>query len=216
MSALAASDADRYPSSDGQPMAETHAQLLAMLYVIDALTTFFKPRREDVYVGGDLLFYYEEGNPRKSVAPDAFVAFGVAYRVRDKYLLWEEPKGPDFVMEVASASTWEHDRDEKPSLYADLGVSEYWRYDPKGEFFSPRLQGLKLVAGGYEPIAARTDGDMTLYHSETLGLDLRLREDGWVRLRNPATGEDLLSHDELHAQVEALRERMRKLEAGRS
>ena len=86
-------------------MAENDAQLAAILYAVGALRVYFAARA-DVYVSGDLLMYYEEGNPRVSVAPDAFVVLGVEDRVRMNYKVWEEGKGPDFVLEVASPSTW--------------------------------------------------------------------------------------------------------------
>ena len=70
-----------YPSSDGKPMAESDAQRLTIVYATDALATWFA-KRETVYVSGDLLIYYEEGNPRASIAPDVFVAYGVAKRER--------------------------------------------------------------------------------------------------------------------------------------
>ena len=73
-----------YPSSDGQPMAENDAQRHAIIYAISALTRHFK-RRSDAYVSGDLLIYYEEGNPRVSIAPDVFVVFGVEDRMRGNY-----------------------------------------------------------------------------------------------------------------------------------
>ena len=60
-----------YPSGDGKPMAENDAQLLAMHYAIGALWVRYRDRA-DVYVSGDLLMYYEEGNPKASVAPDVF------------------------------------------------------------------------------------------------------------------------------------------------
>ncbi len=56
-----------YPSSDGRPMAENDAQRNAIMYGIGALARHFKDRW-DVYVSGDLLIYYEEGNPRLSIA----------------------------------------------------------------------------------------------------------------------------------------------------
>ncbi len=69
-----------YPSADGRLMAENDAQRSAIMYGIGALTRHFKGRR-DVYVSGDLL-YYEEGDPRRSIAPDVFVVFGVKNRQR--------------------------------------------------------------------------------------------------------------------------------------
>ena len=65
------------------------------------------------------------------------------------YLLWEEGKGPDWVLEVTSWSTRQVDQGRKRDLYARLGVSEYWQYDPTGDYLDPPLQGLVLADGGY-------------------------------------------------------------------
>ena len=187
-----------YPSGDGKPMAENDAQLAAILYGIGALRVHFESR-ENVYVSGDLLMYYQEGNPRVSVAPDVFVVLGVEDRVRTRYLVWEEGKGPDFVLEVASKSTWREDLGPKREIYARLGVKEYWQYDPTGEYFTPVLQGLRLAGGVYvrRLAVASPDGALTLT-SETLGLELRA-QGGELRFRDPATGQTLLSHSEADA-----------------
>ena len=185
-----------YPSSDGKPMAENDAQRAAIMYGVAALTRHFKGRRE-VYVSGDLLIYYEEGNPRVSVAPDVFVVFGVESRQRLNYKLWEEGRAPAFVLEVASPSTWRDDLGWKRSVYARLGVREYWQYDPTGEHLPARLQGERLTRSGYlrQPVATAADGTLTL-RSETLGLELRAVPGREMRFRDPATGRDLRSHDE--------------------
>ena len=184
-----------YPSGDGKPMAENDAQLAAMLYAIGALRVHFEAR-EDVYVSGDLLLYYQEGNPQVSVAPDVFVVFGVEDRMRQRYLVWKEGKAPDFVLEVASKSTWREDLGPKRDLYARLGVKEYWQYDPTGEYFTPVLQGLRLAGGAYVRQLAVTspDGALTLT-SETLELELRA-QGGEMRFRDPVTGQTLLSYSE--------------------
>ena len=188
-----------YPSSDGKPLAENDAQLAAILYAIGVLRVHFAERR-DVYVSGDLLVYYEEGNPRVSVAPDVFVVFGVEDRMRMSYKVWEEGKGPDFVLEVASPGTWREDVGPKREVYARLGVGEYWLYDPMGEHLSPVLQGYRLAGGGYERQAAveSLDGRLGLHSEGLLGLDLweKGRE---MRFRDPVTGLDLLGHHEEHA-----------------
>ena len=187
-----------YPSGDGKPMAENDAQLLAILYGIGALRVYYRDR-DDVYVSGDLLMYYEEGNLKASVAPDVFVVFGVEDRMRQHYLVWKEGKGPDFVLEVASKSTWREDLGSKRDLYARLGVKEYWQYDPTGKYFTPVLQGLRLAGGVYVRQLAVTspDGALTL-RSETLGLELRA-QGAEMRFRDPATGQVLLSQYEEHA-----------------
>ena len=184
-----------YPSGDGKPLAENDAQLAAIHYGIGALRVYYQ-ERGDVYVSGDLLVYYEEGNPRVSVAPDVFVAFGVEDRMRMSYKVWEEGKAPDFVLEVASKSTWREDLGPKREVYARLGVKEYWMYDPTGEYLSPVLQGLRLAGGAYvrRLAVSSPDGALTL-RSETLGLELRARG-AEMRFRDPATGQILPSHQE--------------------
>ena len=201
-----------YPSSDGKPMAENDFQLAAMLYAISALQTWFSPRT-DVYASGDLLVYYEEGNPKACVAPDAFVVFGVEDRKRMTYKVWEEGKAPDFVMEVASPGTWRDDAGRKRALYARLGVTEYWQYDPQGTLLVPVLQGRRLRGGRYERIGGveSVDGRLTL-HSVELGLDVWAKGET-LRFRDPATGEELSSYDEERAARRTAEERAEHAEA---
>ena len=187
-----------YPESDGKPMAENDPQLHAIHYAFGALLLRYA-ERDDVYVSADLLIYYEEGNPRVSIVPDVFVVFAVEDRKRGNYKVWEEGKGPDFVLEVASPNTWREDVERKPGVYAGLGVREYFQYDPTGEHLSPRLQGYRLVGREYERLRAVESIDRTLaLRSEVLGLEMRARGD-WMRFHDPATGEDLLSHGEERA-----------------
>ena len=188
-----------YPCSDDQPMAESEFQLVPMLYVLTVLRTHFRGR-EDVYVGGDMFVYYEEGNSRAVVAPDVFVVIGAPKRAehpRDTYKLWEEPKGPDFVLEVLSSRTWKADLGSKRALYASLGVTEYWLFDPTREhLLSPPLRGMRLAGREYRelPVLQLATSALTL-RSEVLGLDLLLNR-GALFFRDPATGEDLLGHEE--------------------
>ena len=91
----------------------TTPRLHAIHYAFGALLLHYRDRRSDVYVSADLLIYYEEGNPRVSVAPDTFVVFGVEDHKRMNYKVWEEGKGPDFVLEVASPNTWRGGRGER-------------------------------------------------------------------------------------------------------
>ena len=119
-----------YPDTDGLPVAESDFQLGPLMYAIDALRAYFQGR-DDVYVAGDLFLYYEEGNPRAVVAPDVFVVLGVPNHYRSSYMLWREPKAPDFVLEITSQSTRVQDQGTKRERYAVLGVQEYFQYDPK-------------------------------------------------------------------------------------
>ena len=101
------------------------------------------------------------------------------------------------MLEVASPGTWREDVGPKRSVYARLGVREYFLYDPTGEHLTPRLQGHRLEDGVYERLCAVESIDRTLaMRSEVLGLELRAKGGGEMRFHDPATGEDLLSHGE--------------------
>ena len=156
-----------YPESDGKPMAETDKHRRLIMNFILMLEDHFKDIN-DVYVSGDLLIYYEEGNIYKSVAPDVFVVFGVSKKERRTYRTWEEGRTPDFVLEAASPSTYNKDLTEKKDLYASiLGVREYYIYDPYAEV-QPHFQGYRLVDGEYKAIEF-VDGRLP---STVLGLEL--------------------------------------------
>ena len=102
-----------YPSSDGKPMAETDLHRQDMVDVIQTLQDCFAGDPQ-VYVTGNLLLFYEEGNRRKHVSPDVFVVRGVPkLPPRDYYLLWKEMKGPEVVIEITSKTTRREDQNEE-------------------------------------------------------------------------------------------------------
>lgn len=205
-SAMAASVVVKYPDSDGKPVAESDFQLNELIYAREGLRIYYRDRchRDDVYVAGNLLIYYEEGNPRASVAPDVFVVIGVANHDRRSYRLWHEGgKAPDFVLEITSQSTRAEDQGHKRELYRRLGVKEYWQYDPTGDYLEPVLQGLALTAGEYGPMACgETAVGRPAVASEVLGLELHVTEGG-LRFHDPDTGQYLMSHAEAEARAQA-------------
>lgn len=184
-----------YPDTDGRPVAESDFQREPLLYAVSALRHWYRAR-EDVYVSGNILLYYEEGNPKAAVAPDVLVVLGAPKHDRRTYKLWQEPKAPDFVLEVTSRSTVSEDQGVKRGLYAYLGVSEYWQYDPTGDYLKPPLAGFRLVERNYWPMPIRAEPDGTLMgHSEVLGLALEVRA-GRFHLVDPATDMPLPTYEE--------------------
>ena len=194
------------PSTDGLPMPESMVQDEVLSYTVFAFRRFFRGHRPGVCVASDLLVY-DDGRPATDgpvrpvwVSPDILVAFGVGERMRDSYVIWREGKAPDFVMEVASKSTWRRDRDEKPALYAALGVAEYFLYDPEGGYLEPRLQGRVLRGAKRGALRSERLGNGAWgLRSEVLGLCAYLRgPQQELRWHDPARRKDLENHDEVH------------------
>jgi Uma2 family endonuclease len=193
-------DEDYYPETDGAPMAETDYQRGPLIYAVNALDFHFADDPQ-VYVSGDLLIYYEQGNNEVSVAPDVFVVFGVPKRQRPTYKVWEEGKGPDVVIEITSRSTRRRDEYEKPSIYYRMGVQEYFQYDPTGDYLTPALRGRRMgiPGGGYEPIPPLShNGGVLALPSRVLHLELHL-EGQRLRLYDPVAKSYLLPYDEAEA-----------------
>ena len=189
-----------YPCSDGKPMAENMWQWRAMQHAAGDIET----ARPAALVAADLLVYPERGNPKNAIAPDVLAAFGLGTHRRSSYFVWREGKPPDWVLEVASPGTALADWEAKRIKYAQMGVPEYWLFDPRGRLFrrrgEPQLQGLKLVGGEYAPLPAVQAHGAAAIRSEALGLDLRA--DGeLIRFSDSATGKDVLHRDETEAAL---------------
>ncbi len=186
-----------YPTSDGRPMAETDDHRDLMLELIETLRMFYatSPR---VYVSGNLLVFYERGNKRRHVSPDVFVVRGIAKHNRPNYLIWEEGKAPEVVIELTSKTTKREDLVKKFTLYRDvLKVREYFLFDPHRDYLKPQLQGYRLVRGEYVPIKPVADR----LPSKILGLHVEAA--GTVaRLYDPATGAWLPTPTEARQKAE--------------
>lgn len=192
-----------YPESDGKPMAETDLHREIMFFLIHTLRRFFKEKV--VYVSGNLLIYFVEGDPHRSVAPDCFVAFGVPARDRNTYKTWEEGKFPDVVFEVTSRKTRREDFSIKQPLYARLGVKEYYIYDPTRDYLKPPLQGFELIDQELVPMKPRKINGLLNspeYVSRSLGLRLSLDSWGKLELFDAESGEQLLDNEEALTQAE--------------
>ena len=140
--------------------------------------------------------------------PDLLVAFDVnpaAYKARNGYVIPEQGKPPDFVLEVASPNTAETDVTDKRVDYAALLIPEYWRFDETGEHHGTRLAGDRLVDGEYVAIDVEKlpDGSLQGY-SGVLNLCIRW-EDGQLEWIDPATGEHIATFDSERARADAER-----------
>ncbi|HKV08462.1 MAG TPA: Uma2 family endonuclease [Thermoanaerobaculia bacterium] len=209
MCALPLESEIEYPTSDGQPMAETTLHRKVMADVIEGLERRYAGV-PDVWVGGNLFLYYEKGNRKKCVAPDVLLVQGVRKWDRDCFFLWEE-KTPELIFEITSRSTRDEDEGKNKDTYERLGVPELVLFDPFGEYLEPRLQGYRLHQGRYRRIRLNTDGSLDL---RTVGLTVR-PEGERLRLVDTATREKLLWNDELEAELLAAREQATREAAAR-
>jgi Uma2 family endonuclease len=180
-----------YPTSDGQPMAETDLHRDVIIDLILGLRRRYDDQRA-VWVSGNVFLCYEEGNPKAAIAPDVLLVKGVEKRQRDNYLLWEEGRPPNLVVEVSSRSTSRQDVRDKRAVYERIGVEEYILFDPYDEYLKPRLQGFRLQGGTYQPIPPRVDGTL---QSRSTGVTF-MPEGGRLRMRDTETGELVLWPEE--------------------
>jgi Uma2 family endonuclease len=193
-------------------MAETELHGEIMTKDRDVLVDWYAEDPK-VYVWGNLLIFYEEGNPHKHLAPDIFVVRGVSKLPRrDHYLIWIEGKAPDAVIEITSKKTWKDDLEKKFRIYQDIWkVKEYFLFDPRAEYLDPPLHGYRLHGGRFvrvKPVNGRLPSKILALHLEQDGQRLRF----W----NPQTGKWLLTRQEKLAQAEAEIKRLRhELEAAR-
>lgn len=202
-----------YPESDGRPMAETDVHLEWMIYIRNLLKNRYRGQR--VYVAANLLVYYVEGDPRRSVAPDGFVVKDCDPGPRRTFKIWEEQRTPDVVLAVTSSSTRKEDEKSKPEIYAEIGVKELFLYDPTSDYLHPPLQGFRFARGRKTRIRPNVSGALS---SRELGLKLKL-DDGELRMFDARTDEQLLTAEEAAAaqaeaataRADAAEEEMRRL-----
>ena len=188
-----------------------------------------------VFIGSNIPLRTNPRNRREHEAPDYYLARNVnvaAIRGETAYNLWEVGKPPEWALEVASPSTYERDLYEKPDRYAEIGIGEYWMFDPTGgDLYGQSLLGFKLVDGRYEPVdIVQNEHGLLSGYSRELGIRLCVVEEsereGLLRIQpglsllfdmdfNPTlllfqemeTGEYILDMAGLRAEIDVERER---------
>ena len=177
-------------------------------------------QRPDTFLSSNTIICYDPTDLNVRVSPDVYLAFGVdaqAIRQRKLYLPWEVGKPPDWVLEIGSSSTGREDVGRKRSIYARIGIPEYWRFDPSedSDYHGAKLAGDRLVGGVYEPIELTTAPDGLLKgYSDLLKLSL-CWAGGWPRLYDPTTDTYLESWQEVWAARGAAEAQAAVEQAGR-
>jgi len=182
-----------YPCSDGEPLAETQQHVLAILMTLALLRIYLQDQPAVVF--SNQFFYYIEHQPKARVAPDVMVVFHISKQLYASYKLWEGKQPPAIIFEMTSGSTKESDWGFKRTLYEQLGVTEYWLFDPYGDWIPQQLQGFRLdEMGVYQLIPDNC--------SQVLQLQLRAADYllEFYRLDN---GEKLLTPEELYQAAQS-------------
>ena len=164
--------------------------------------------------------------------PDLLVAFDAdpaAYRDSNGYVVSQQGKPPDFILEVASRRSAAEDLGAKKDYYERVGVVEYWLFDSAAEFYGFTLAGYRLVQGEYQPIEVREIAPGVFQgYSAMLNLNLRAG-DSYLGWHDPATGEHIPTlqtqtaraqnaearAETAEARVRELEDRIRRLREGR-
>ncbi|MEH2253362.1 Uma2 family endonuclease [Nostoc sp.] len=203
-----------YPSSDGEPLAESYVHLYALLATLEVLRQYLLDRQATVL--SNQFLYYAQGFPRIRVAPDVMVIFNVAPGGRDNYKIWEEGQVPVVIFEMTSEGTKNQDTGFKKTLYEQLGILEYWLFDPKGEWIKEQLQGYRLRGEVYEPITdsrceplrlrLQIEGQLIGFYREDTGEKLLIPEELAEALK-----QERLVREQAQSQVERLKEQLRSL-----
>ncbi len=192
-------DFSAFPESDGQPMAETVANMNQMYGLYFGFRTLLESQgRTNVAVGSNQFVYYNETNGRDHCAPDVYVALDVPPGDRPVWKTWIEGKFPDIVFEISSPSTMDEDLTTKRHLYARLKASEYYIYDPQ-QVLKPPFQGFEARGGKMVPLPKLPSGGIL-----SLLLGAELRPIGTVlRVIDPVRSVPILVPDELKPALAA-------------
>ena len=232
------------PSEDGQPMeTQRHRAQMAHLiesldsamrdrddvYVSGNMFVYFSPRQLSA---GVLATEGPDGSARTRAdgrdrrgepmgskneffrGPDVFVVVGAEKKERLSWVLWEELRLPDVVIELTSPSTREEDYGRKKDVYERVWkTAVYVIYDPA----THQLDAWVLEGGRYVPARRDARGDVEV---AILGLSLGLRELPlsptlpapslrWI----DASGEPLEHYDALATRARDAEARTRDAEA---
>ena len=172
---------------------------------------------ETTIIAGERYLLQRPGVPaRERRIPDLLIAFDadpVLYKQNNAYIISEQDKPPDFVLEIASRGTGRRDATAKREDYLAMGIPEYWRFDETGNYHGTRLGGDLLVDGEYQeiPIAMLAEGVLQGF-SPALNLYIRWEHEE-LKWFDPATGRHIETFEsERAARIEA-EARVRELEA---
>ncbi len=142
----------------------------------DQLSTYFRRRRRNIYLSSEISIYYPN-EPR--FAPDVIAVLDVDPHPRNHWVVDEENRGLDFVLEVHAHGSAPKDYEVNVERYARLGISEYFIFEPALPGRAPALTAYRLTGSSrqYEQKSPIDDR----HYSAVLDLDLAIDLDGRLR-----------------------------------
>ena len=205
---------DNLPCDDGVPM-ETERHKKQMDLLIASLEPWLIQQPQGGYVGGNMFIYYSFKQIRHQdfKGPDVFVVLDVPHGERKSWVVWEEGKTPDLIIELLSESTAKEDKTNKKLIYQNqLKVAEYFWFDP----FNPEdCAGFRLNGNRYETIPLENNR----FFSQQLGLALirwsgayRGVETTWLRWATLAGDLLLLPEESAQQQAQVAQRRVELVE----
>ena len=217
-------DLSSFPTSDGKPMAENFINQIQMIGLQYALRQLLERQGQTrAAIGGNQFLYYNPYNKRDNLSPDVYAALDVEPGSRDAWFTWKEGKAPDIVFEIASPSTWRQDVSTAPrgklTLYGQLGVREYYVYNPTA-LAPPHLRAFVRRDEGAALEEARLLPNGGVW-SVLLGAELRpawASGTAWesagtyLRVIDPVTGAPIRVGDEVRQDYQAAREQITALQ----
>src|SRR5437764_5548329 len=119
---------DSHPTKEDL-MGETPAHASLVHYLIDVLR--WQLREQVCAVYENFNFYQTLDSQEYPLAPDIAVIKGVEFQEQIRsWKVWQAGIVPQVIFETASEETWKNDLEKKPVRYAQMGVQEYFAYDP--------------------------------------------------------------------------------------
>lgn len=215
---------DLYPTMEDL-MGETSDHSMLVRYLMEVLTAFFEGQACAVYE--NLNFYQTDYYKEEPLAPDIAVIKGVIFRRTRSWRVGKSGPAPQVVFEIASKETWQKDLQEKPSRYAQMGVQEYFAYDPNDPPLrrkpANRLRGWRLdpLTQQMREMSLSPNGRLWSLHLESFlvpdGLYLHLAYQYGQRRLTKAEAEaaarqaEAIRAEAAERRAEALAERLRSL-----
>ena len=217
-------DSLEYDPFEPDPMPDAMLQEPILRGLLAVLSSRARARNpgQPLFDSSNTIVCYDPSNLNIRVSPDYYFAMGIdpeTLKYRGIYRTWIQGKPPDFVLEVASPSTARNDETTKRDIYANMGVTEYWRYDPtdlidpnQRPLYTVPLIGEILVDGAYQPIDITPGPEGCIMgYSPALGVSLAVKDKRLV-VYDHELGDFVAEFEEqerakMQAQAEAQAER---------